>query len=312
VNVAIVLVMVSLVTFVYYVNHIAQSIRVVNIIEAVAAESRTVIDQIYPADGDDDAVSAEPPTLSGVRELIKLPRRGGVVAGLDVAGLVGIARRHDCVLRLVPDMGDYVAEGAVVIEVYGGTGPVTPGEVLRQVSFAPERSMRQDPAYGFRQLVDIAEKALSPALNDPTTAVQALDRIHDLLGRVLSRAQPSGVYSDADGEVRFIRKVVSWSGLVTLAFEEVREYGGTSIQVHRRLRASLEELLEIAPPDKREPLRRQLRLQQQPDTFPSPRNGSWRLRPTSRVSETKTATERIRRWAPADRACLPCGAVPSL
>jgi uncharacterized membrane protein len=272
VSVAIVLVMVSLVTFVYYVNHIAQSIRVVNIIEAVAAESREVIDHIYPAGGEVGAPSAEPPTLSGVRELIRLPRRGGVVTGLDVAGLVEIARRHDCVLRLVPDMGDYVAEGAVVIEVRGGTGQVSSHEVLRQVSFAPERSMRQDPAYGLRQLVDIAEKALSPTLNDPTTAVQALDRIHDLLGRVLSRAQPSGVYCDAEGEIRFVRKVVSWSGLVTLAFEEVRGYGATSIQVHRRLRASLEDLLEIAPPDRCEPLRRQLRLQRQSAirNFPEP------------------------------------------
>lgn len=262
VSVAIGLVMLSLVTFVYYVNHIAQSIRVVNIIEAVAAESREVIDQIYPAGDDTTGPASEPPTLSDPRQLITLPRRGGVVAGLDVAGLVEIARRHDCILRMVPDMGDYVAEGAAVVEVHGGAGEISSPEVLRQMSFAPERSMRQDPAYGIRQLVDIAEKALSPSLNDPTTAVQAMDRIHDLLRRVAGRPEPSGVYCDGEGEVRFVRKVVSWSGLVTLAFEEVREYGGSSIQVHRRLRASLEELLEVAQPGRHQPLQRQLRLQQ--------------------------------------------------
>lgn len=121
--------------------------------------------------------------------------------------------------------------------------------------------MRQDPGYGFRQLVDIAEKALSPALNDPTTAVQAIDRLHDLLRRVACRPQPRGAYSDSTGTVRVIRPVMTWPGLVSLAFEEIREYGGTSVQVHRRMHACLEDLLAIVPSYRREPLQRQLRLQ---------------------------------------------------
>jgi len=125
---------------------------------------------------------------------------------------------------------------------------------------------------GFRQLVDIAEKALSPAINDPTTAVQVVDRLHDLLSRVVRRPEPGGVYYDDDGAARVIRPVVTWPGLVTLAFEEIREYGGTSVQVHRRLRASLDDLLEIAPPDRSEPLLRQLRLVQESAAlhFPEP------------------------------------------
>jgi uncharacterized membrane protein len=166
------------------------------------------------------------------------------------------------VLRLLPDMGDFVAEHAPLVAVHGCDHALDGAEVLRQINFGRERSMRQDPAFGFRQLADIAEKALSPSLNDPTTAVQAMDRIHDLLRRVLVRDDPSGVFSDTDGAVRFVRKEVTWSGLVTLGFEEIREYGGNSMQVHRRLRASLEELLSVAPPWRRAPLLRQLRLQE--------------------------------------------------
>lgn len=120
--------------------------------------------------------------------------------------------------------------------------------------------MRQDPAYGLRLLVDIAEKALSPALNDPTTAVQAIDRLQDLLGRVARRRQPTGLYHDSDGHLRLIVHVVTWDALVTLAFEEIREYGGSSMQVHRRLRAAIDQLLEIVPNHRHGPLQRQLRL----------------------------------------------------
>ena len=120
--------------------------------------------------------------------------------------------------------------------------------------------MRQDPAYGFRQLVDIGEKALSPALNDPTTAVQAVDRLLDLLGRIARRGTPTGVYDDDDGEVRLVRPVMSWSGYVALAFEEIREYGGSSIQVQRRLRAAIDELLGTVPEELHPPLQRQRRL----------------------------------------------------
>ncbi len=255
------LVVVSLTTFVYFVNHIAQSIRVVNIIESLAAETRHSLVEVYGAESDSPLPdTVDMPELGTPDRLIAMEGGGGVLCGLDIAGLVELARRHDCVLRLLPDIGDYVAGGAALFEVHGGRGNLPEGEVRRQIDVSRERTMRQDPAYGFRQLVDIAEKALSPSLNDPTTAVQALDRLHDLMRRVAVLPQPSGVYCDDDGQVRFVRKVISWSGFVTLAFEEIRRYGGSSIQVHRRLRASLEELLDLVPDDRRGPLERQLRL----------------------------------------------------
>ena len=157
-------------------------------------------------------------------------------------------------------MGDYVVEGGSLVEVHGGDGTITTYEVLRQFDIARERTMRQDPAYGIRQLVDIGEKALSPSLNDPTTAVQAIDRLHDLLDRIAHRSLLSGVYTDDDGVVRLVRPVMTWAGYVTLAFEEIREYGATSVQVQRRLRAAIAELLRVVPAERSEPLERQIRL----------------------------------------------------
>jgi uncharacterized membrane protein len=257
ITVSFVMVLFSLVAFVYYVNHVAQSIRVTRIIESVANETRSVIHAVH-ADGE-RLVGAPGLKPGACRQVISLDRHGGVLAGLDIAGVIEVARRHDCVLSLVPNIGDFVTEGGALFEVYGASG-IPPQEVLRQVDIARERSMRQDPAYGFRQLVDIAEKALSPALNDPTTAVQAIDRLHDLLGTVARWGTPSGVYQDDDGIVRFIRPVMSWSGYVALAFEEIREYGGSSIQVQRRLRAAIDELCASVPDAMHAPLERQRRL----------------------------------------------------
>jgi uncharacterized membrane protein len=217
ITVSFALVLSSLVAFVYLVNHVAQSIRVVNIIEAVAAETRRSIDALHPDPYDDDAEAA-------------------------------------------PDMSWPAPAQVIVVEVHGGGADLHRREVLRQVDIARERTLRQDPAYGLRQLADIAEKALSPALNDPTTAVQAIDRLHDVLARLGRRRLESGVYRDDDGRVRLVREADTWPGYVALAFEEIREYGGSSVQVHRRLRAAVLELLTVVPPSRRRPLERQLRL----------------------------------------------------
>lgn len=259
---AFLLVLASLAAFVYFVNHVAQSIRVVNIIEAVAAETRATIDAIHPDPYGIDA-PVPIPDLGEPRRAITLDRHGGALAGLDIDGLIELARAHDCVLKLVRDMGDFVAEGSTLFEVYGGDGGPTARQVLRQVDIERERTMRQDPAYGFRQLADIAERALSPSMNDPTTAVQAIDRLQELLGRLARRSLHAGIYEDETGRLRLIRSVVSWNGYVALAFEEIRAYGGASIQVHRRLRAAIDELLAIVPAERRDPLLRQQRLLEQ-------------------------------------------------
>ncbi len=259
ITIALGLVTASLGAFIFFVNHIAQSIRVVNIIASVAEETHHSIDALW----------AESPSTDPERELRLSPdpsivvldlRGGGVLLGLNVNGLVAIAARQSCVMRLLPKVGDFVANGAPLFAIHDAREPVNADALHRQVDFGRERTMRQDPAFGLRQLVDIASKALSPAVNDPTTAVQAIDRIHDILSHLIKLPESAHHYCDGAGDVRLVRDVVTWPGFVALAFEEIHEYGGASVQVHRRLRASLEELLSIAAPNRREPLLRQMTL----------------------------------------------------
>jgi uncharacterized membrane protein len=247
--------MMSLALFVDYIHHIAQSIRVASITNSVGNETREAIADIYDHEHTDTPVPL--PTAGDVLEL-PAPERG-IITGLNRDRLVMLAQRADCVVEIVPAIGDYVPEGYPLLRLHGGHVP-RPQVFVAEIGIGPERTMKQDPAFGFRQLVDIAEKGLSPAVNDPTTAIQCLDEIHDLLRRLAARAFPSGQRFDPEGNLRLAFPVMSWEGYISLACDEIRHYGRDSIQVHRRLRSILVDLLSITPRERHAPLRQQLRL----------------------------------------------------
>jgi uncharacterized membrane protein len=252
VSLALALVLASLVTFVLFVNHLTQSIRAVSIIERIAGETRDAVRDAIP----DGPPGPEPPPPDGPPDQVVTWDRGpAVLIGYDEDDLVELARQSGAQLRLVHRIGDYLPSGVPAVEVWGG--PVDPRQVLRLLGGGIERTMTQDPMFGFRQLVDIAEKALSPALNDPTTAVQSIDRLHDLLRRIGTRPQPTGAHADADGEMRLVVPVPDWEDFVTLACDEIRHFGAPSLQAVRRLRAMLIDLATVVPPERRAVLDRQ-------------------------------------------------------
>ena len=115
---------------------------------------------------------------------------------------------------------------------------------MRAIRLARERTFEQDPKYPIRLLVDIAIRALSPAINDPTTAVQTIDQLEDLLRRLGQYDLDAGHASDANGVVRLVFPMPTWEDYLALAFDEIRQYGSTSVQVMRRLRSALVGLIE--------------------------------------------------------------------
>jgi uncharacterized membrane protein len=120
--------------------------------------------------------------------------------------------------------------------------------------------VEQDPTFAFRILVDVAIRALSPAVNDPTTAVMALDQLHDLLRFVATRRLDVGEHRDAAGSVRLSVGLPRWEDYVSLAVDEIRQYGASSLQVARRLKALLSDLIDVAPEGRRHALHEELRL----------------------------------------------------
>lgn len=178
------------------------------------------------------------------------------VGHYDIASLVEQARRANAVIVLDNAVGDSVVNDSRLLRVRGGAAPL-PDKLLRgAIHLSISRTFRQDPKFAFRLLVDIAIRALSPAINDPATAVQALDQIEDLLGSLGRRELPTGYVRDDEGAVRVIFPTPTWDDYLTLAFDEIRQYGSGSVQVLRRLRAVLVRLAEsIADPARKEAVR---------------------------------------------------------
>ena len=172
------------------------------------------------------------------------------------------AKEHDCVLVFRRSVGDFVAQGAPLIEV---VGPVeesdrTTRALAGRVALGIERTIEQDVAFALRTLADIAEKALSAAINDPTTAVQVSGHLEELL-RMIGKSDLTGHarLCDDEGELRVELTARRWEDYLALAVTEIREYGGGSIQVVRRLRALLEDLHDDVLPQHRPAVEDELR-----------------------------------------------------
>ena len=248
--VAFILVLASIMVLVLYVHHIGRSLRVASLIELVGGKTRRVLDVEYPSQGpvEDD------------RSVIPSPR-SGVISHVGHDELVEVARKGDCTLELVVALGEFVPAGAPLFRVHGDSRRVDREAAVDALMLGLERTLDQDVAYGLRLLVDIAQRSLADSpFQDPTTAVQAIDRLHDCLRQLATRPFPDGVRRDTQGAVRLIVPAMTWDDYVELAFEEIRMVGAPSPQVTRRLRSALEDLLVIAPPARQEVLRRHIDL----------------------------------------------------
>ncbi len=173
------------------------------------------------------------------------------IQAVDVASLVQIATASGGVIEMLGAVGDTVLESTPLLHVYGGEPPVDEEKLRDGIELGEERTFEQDPKYAIRLLVDIAIKALSAAINDPTTAVQALDQIEDLLLRMGKRHLEIGKYFDSNGKLRLVVPFPSWDDLLRLAFDEISAYGATSVQVMRRMNALLADLARAVPEERR-------------------------------------------------------------
>ncbi len=169
------------------------------------------------------------------------------IANFDLAALVALAEQAGGAIVMACAVGDTLVEGAVVLRVHNAAGPLPSETLLQSVRLGRERTFEQDPKYPIRLLVDIAIKALSPAINDPTTAVQTIDQLEDLLRRLGASELDAGYVVDASDRVRLIFPTPSWEDYLALAFDEIRQFGSSSVQVMRRLRAALLGLTDSLP-----------------------------------------------------------------
>ena len=252
----------NLAFFLYYIDGMGKMLRPSSALGSVALVGREVIRSVYPQAIDE--VHAVP--VETTKSFETRPRRiilntiDGVVLAFDLKGLVALAQRTDCLIELIPEVGDFVAAGNPLFRIFDGGDDISDETLQDSVAFGPERTLEQDPMFAFRIIVDIASKALSPAVNDPTTAVLAIDQIHHLLRDVGSRHLAEGREKDALGKLRLAYRTPNWEDFVQLALTEVRQYGRDSVQVMRRLRAMLENLIKTLPDERAPLLQQELRL----------------------------------------------------
>ena len=222
----------------YLVDYMAKSLRPVSVVASAASRGVDVIEHVYPRTLGDSAPHESQHDESQAQKpdrIVQYGGRSGVFLAFDATGLAKTAAEAGCRIQNVPAVGDFVSNGDALFHVYGDSGGISDQQFHQHVAMGDERTSQQDPCFVFRIIVDIASRALSPAINDPTTAVMAIDQIHRLLLRVGRRDLGDGMVRDAAGQLRLVFPTPNWEDFVALGVAEIRLYGATSIQVLRRL-----------------------------------------------------------------------------
>ena len=239
----------SIADFLFLIDYAARLLRPVSVLARVGDDGLVVIESIYPEPATaltrEDAALRIPPQMPS--RLVAHQGRSETVLALDLPTLLVFARKREGIIEFVPQVGDFVATDEPLFRLYGGAMAIDDHVLRTTVAFGSERTLEQDPMFAFRILVDIALKALSPAINDPTTAVLAIDQLQRLL-RVLGKRQLRGeAIPDDRGQPRVIFRTPNWEDYVHVACTEIRACGANSVQIARRLRALLENLVRSLP-----------------------------------------------------------------
>jgi uncharacterized membrane protein len=265
------LAVISIGTFAVYSNHIIHSARITRIVTRIAEASQEVINRHYQekhqeengASGGASEGQGEEGRNAAGQDPRQVPApNSGIMADFDEKALLGVAMRIDGMVRVLPRVGAFVTQGSPVLELVGKhpIGAEELKELGKHVRLSPERSLDRDLGFGLRQLVDIAARALSTGINDPATAVQVIDQLHELMRILSDRRLGTATLRDERDIVRIRWNIPSWEELTGISLNELRLYGQGSVHVMRRLRALVVDLISMVPESRKGVLRRQIKL----------------------------------------------------
>ena len=247
--------------FLYLIDYASRLLRPVSILSRIGDYGIDVIDNVYP----DVSIGPLGPEIRNDRlgapnRVVLHGQSSGIVLAVDLRPLIAAADASGGIIEFVPQVGDFVASSTPLFNLYGEAKAVDDSLLVNSVIFGSERTMEQDPTFAFRIDVDIALRALSPAINDPTTAVLAIDQLHRMLRRVGQRHLRTDHIVGQTGGLRVIFRTPNWEDFIHLTFSEIRHYGSDNLQIVRRLRAMIEDLYRTLPEHRHPALRQQLDL----------------------------------------------------
>ena len=247
--------------FFYLIDYASRLLRPISILTRVGNEGLSVIKSVYPDMSlGPDAPDGSRSELGTPDRIIQLEGTSEIILAVELNVLVAEAERVNGVIEFVPQVGDFVALDEPLFNLHGGAAALDDSTLRNTVLGGSERTMEQDPAFAFRIVIDIALKALSPAINDPTTAVLAIDQLHRMLRTVGKRHLRTDEILDNSGQLRVFFRTPNWEDFVHLAFSEIRSCGSNNLQIVRRLRAMIENLVQTLPAHRHPALQLELSL----------------------------------------------------
>jgi uncharacterized membrane protein len=252
---------VCLAAFLFLIDYASKLLRPISIMGIVGQAGLAVLESTYPDRRPSQDQRSDLRTMSARSGKVILHHvTSEIILAVNPHELLTLAEKSNGLIELVPQVGDFIATDEPLFRLYDGATSLSEWQLRSTVAFGPERTLDQDATFAYRIIVDIALKALSPAINDPTTAVIAIDQLHRLLRRTGNRNLRTHELLDTSGKLRVIIRTPKWEDFVNLAVTEIRHSGVNNIQIARRLRAMVENLIETLPESRHSALRQQLVL----------------------------------------------------
>ena len=281
---------------IFFIHHIASSIQASSIIASVAAETMVAIDRLFPGNlgkGPADDAEDQPPLPLPERNWQAVPVKGnGYIQSVDNAALLRLAREHKTIVRMERGIGEFVVHGTPLASLALEEPPAKEivADLQAAYSIDRHRTVEQDSAFGIRQIVDMALRALSPGINDTTTAVMCVDYLTAILARLASRDIPSS-HRYEDGELRVITIGPTFASLVAESFDQIRGSAAGNVAIMLRMLGALQTIASLtANPSRRRALREQVQwiAELAERTIESPHD---RARFESRLARVREALE---------------------
>ncbi|MGD0228028.1 MAG: DUF2254 domain-containing protein [Terriglobia bacterium] len=238
----------------YFIHHISQAINVNQIVDRIAGETVAMIDEMMPHPRRYPRVDTSDPIDPSTWGTTALCETSGYIRFIDTARLLDVAKSRRVKVQVLRRVGQFVPEGVPLLKVYKGErlSPEAARELRDAFDSGPSRTLQQDIEFGVLQIVDIALKAISPAVNDPSTAISCVDQLSRVLIRFASREVPSPLLCDPPGVVRVCVMWSDFERMLDSAFEQIRLYSQGDLAVSLRMMRALGDIAVTTPdPDDR-------------------------------------------------------------
>jgi uncharacterized membrane protein len=225
----------------YFIHHISEAISVSHIVDRIASETEGIIDDVMPLPRESQRPIENAPRELETWDVPLLSESSGYIRFIDTTRLVALAKYHHVKIRAVRRVGQFVPKGTPLMLVYKAQRlpAESASELVGAFDLGPSRTLQQDVEFGVLQIVDIGLKAISPAVNDPTTAVSCVDQLSRILIRFASRELPAPILYDPPGVARVMIPWINFEGMLRSAFEQIRLYSKSDVAVSLRLLRAL-------------------------------------------------------------------------